>query len=245
MTNDPISSLANFDEEHIRRAETVLAEFADPHQNTDRWIPIWSNYDLQRSLKKFLKETGSDINNIFRGLWNLLSHTHAPLTPTIIYFQRAIYYFPFSSYHYSHPRVTREQLDFTWIVSGLKEGCTPAQAYLTLSVLNEEQLATCKSEILAALKDSEYLEHALHTEGIRSPDTLPYGNYQIEPIEVESIVADVVCYSLEGAWIGKIMHQVVGKDAEQWVKAFYPRIPAPFDWQALIQKRLGEEANEE
>lgn len=241
MTNDPIPNPNNSEEEYVRRAEAVLAGFTDSHQNTDGWIPVWSNYDLQRSLEKFLKETGSDINNIFRGLWNLLGHTHAPLTPTMLYFQRAIYYFPFSSYHSTYTRV-REQLDFTWMISALREGCTAAQAYLALSVLNEEQLAACKEEILAALKDSEYLEYAFHTEGIRSPDTLPYGNYQIEPIETESIVADVVCYSLEGAWIGKIMHQVVGKDAEQWVKAFYPRIPAPSHWQMLIQKRLGEEA---
>jgi hypothetical protein len=260
-TSFPLSSL-----ERIQHAEELLASCTDTTTITEQWVPVWSNYYLERLVAKILGKQGAELNDLFRGFWNLLGHTRVPLTTRVAYFQRSVCFVVFGSLRF-HPVLTQtagyisfmyqpytrfpdprvlhhrsliEQLDFTWMVSEIKEGCTPAQAYLTLSVLNEEQLSTCKAEILEALKDSEYLEHALHTEGIRSPDTLPYGNYQIERIEVQSIEADVVCYSLEGVWLGVIMHEVREGKAEQWVKAFYPRIPAPSDWQTLIQKRLDD-----
>jgi hypothetical protein len=90
MTNDPISSPADSEEECVRRAEELLAQCTNPKANTDSWIPAWSSYMLDRIIEKILDVPGAETNDLLKGLWNLLDHTQAPLHPYMTEFQRAI-----------------------------------------------------------------------------------------------------------------------------------------------------------
>jgi len=237
MTEDPIANKIDSEVERVRRAEALLARHTNPNKNHDGWIPAWSSYSLEQTVEEILGVDGSETNDLFQGLWNLLTHTQAPLNPTMEDFQFAIVRFPIRRRY----RAQLERADFRWMMTALKEGSTAAQAYLTLSILRKEQLADCKDEILDALKDSEYLDEALHTEGLRSPDTLGYGHYQIEPIEVPSGMADGVYYDNNGARLGMIISEVRDDKEHRRVRPLSPYTPAPSNWQELIQKDLEDE----
>ncbi len=237
MTNDPIPSLEDSEAERIRVAEERLSRCTNPNRNTDGWIPVWSSDWLDRIVQIVLGEPNAKPTDIFRGLWNLLSHTQAPLTEVMTEFQRAIIITTRIRY-----RTLWTDADFSWVMTSIKkEDCTAAQAYLSLSLLKEEQLATCKEEILGTLKDSEYLEQALHTEGILSLETLPYGNFQIHPIKVQGVVVDGVGHGFDGTWLGIIVHDVRDNQVERRFSTIYPGIRAPAYWKMLIQKYLGDE----
>jgi hypothetical protein len=238
MTNDPIPSLEDSEEERIRVAEERLSRCTNPNQNVDGWIPVWSSDWLDRIVQIVLGEPNAKPTDIFRGLWNLLSHTQAPLTEVMTEFQRAITITTRIRY-----RTLWTDADFSWVMTALKKGCTPAQAYLSLSLLKEEQLALCKAEILEALKDSkpQYFEQAFHQDGIRPPDVMPYGHYQIHTIEVNLVVANGVIYSENGTYLGIVLYDVRDGIMDNRVHEIEPRIPAPTHWKMLVQKYLGDE----
>jgi hypothetical protein len=238
MSNDSIPSLEDSEEERVRRAEELLAQCTNPKANTDGWLPAWASSCLDHSIKTILDLPGSESTVPIKGLWNLLTHTQAPLTEAMTEFQRAIRISTLIRHR------TLFDADFSWMVNALKKrDCTAAQAYLSLSFLQEEHLALCKTEILEALKDSkrEYFEQAFHQDGIRPPDVMPYGHYQIHTIEVNLVVANGVIYSEDGTYLGVILYDVKDGIMDNRVHEIKPPIPAPTHWKMLVQKYLGDE----
>lgn len=238
MTNAQIPSLEDSEEERVRRAEELLARCTNyKGSNNEKWIPTWSSHMVKQIVEEILRVPRSKPTDVLRGLWNLLAHTHANLTEAMTEFQREIIITTLVRYR------TLYDGDFSWIGNAIKqEDFTPAQAYLTLNVLKEEQLAFYKEKVLAALEKSEFLHRALHTPGIWSPDILPYGHYQIEPIELESGIVDGVFYDYwVGAKFGNVISEVHDNHERIRVLPLNGHHPAPSHWQELIQKRLDDD----
>lgn len=241
MNNDSIPSLGDSEEERVRRAEELLARRTNQKSssnNNNDWVPAWSSVSLERTVEMILGVPEGKTNDLFQGLWNLLGHTQAPLNGDMTEFLLAIVRLAINSRY----RRQWQQTNFGWMMTALKKGSTAAQAYLTFLLLNEEHLTACKEDILVALRNSEFLHRALHAPGIWSSDILPYGHYQIEPVEMQIGVADGVVFEYwTGARLGTIMNEVHDDQERERVRPFDPRIQPPSHWQELIQKRLDDE----
>jgi hypothetical protein len=201
----------------------------------NEWVPAWSSTSLSQTVKTILRESGCTVKELFLGLWNLLAHTNAPLTSQVAEFLFAIMR---SALVNRYPREWQRE-DYEWMVTELKKGSTAAQAYLAILELSEEQLATCEEEILLTMRDSEFLHRALHTSGITSPDVLPHGHYKIQPLEIQSRLANGVYYGYSwGAILGTV---TIDNEESKKVSTYNPFISAPSNWQELIQEYLGPE----
>jgi len=213
---------SNPDAERVQQVEVLLLK----HNMTqarlaNEWVPAWSSMSLHQTVKMILRESESTVKELFLGLWNLLDHTNAPLTSQVAEFLFATMR---SALVYRYPKEWQRE-DYEWMVTELKKGSTVAQAYLAILILSEEQLASSKKEILLAMRDSEFLHRALHTYGIRSPDVLPYGYYQIEPLEIQSRLANGVYYDYSwGAILGTV---TINNKESKRVSVYNPFIPAP------------------
>lgn len=200
----------------------------------NEWVPAWSSMTLGNTLKSLFWDTKITVKEMYLGLWNLLSHTNSPLTPAVAEF---LYVTIRIVMVYRSPKEWQSE-DYEWMIPELKKGSTTAQAYLAAFVLAEEHKAVCRQEILLAMQGNEFLHRVLHIPGIMSPDVVPYGYYQIEPLVVESQVANGVLYNFN---LGAVLGTVVTIDGTTGVKFFRPFIPAPSHWQELIQTFLGSE----
>ncbi|MGV8948886.1 MAG: hypothetical protein ACOH2E_05935 [Candidatus Paracaedibacter sp.] len=127
------------------------------------WIPAWSSYGLEQLIEKTLSSPKGCISDLFLGFWKALDETNAPLTKPMCHFIKDMIVYSWLNYRWRDKPNKKENFDwsdFEWIVPLVNKGCTKAQAYLAVFVLNyfPIEMAKCKGTILNILKKSDFIE---------------------------------------------------------------------------------------
>jgi hypothetical protein len=145
-------SLSDDEMVRINSARDVFLRFRSANE-TPVWIPAWSSAALEHVLDELLAPAGSQIADVFWGLWAALGQSSAPLSAPMANFLLDVVKYCFGRY-----RARYESEDFHWLALSMQQGCTEAQAYLAAFALPPALIQSCREAIMNALKSSEFCE---------------------------------------------------------------------------------------
>ena len=140
--------------QRIEDAQNRLMQFRS-NDTSSVWIPVWSSATLERAVEAVLSSPDSEIGDVFRGLWNALGQSKAPLNDTMTSFLLDIVKICYGSRY----RARYEAEDFGWMRIALQQGCSKAQAYLAAIALPPAIIVGCRDSIIKILTGTEFFEN--------------------------------------------------------------------------------------
>ncbi|MEP0883708.1 hypothetical protein NDI49_19325 [Trichocoleus sp. ST-U3] len=150
--------MSNYQRQRVDKAYELLLRLTAENQvqgHISEWTPAWSSAYLEKTVEEILTQPQSTISDLFRGLWKLLAQTNATLTTTMAHFLRDIVVLCFTQY-----RELYDVEDFEWMTTLVNDGCSEAQAYLSLYALPDQWIGNCHKAILAALEGTDFITEA-------------------------------------------------------------------------------------
>jgi len=132
-----------------KAARVMLSRLSVP--DLAPWQPAWSSVLLHATLAQLLEPPEGRIEDVLGGLWSHLGSADVVLTQLVSTFVLEVLKLTFV------PNRTRyEAADFSWLVAGVNEGCSQAQAYFALHALPPRLTAECRVALLETLTSTKF-----------------------------------------------------------------------------------------
>jgi hypothetical protein len=151
----PTSDLKVKESDRLQAARLMLLKLS-----VDMEEPIWSSWMLEKMLDAIVTTPGGSISDLLHALFDILGEFKVQLTATVANFIKQISISCFTRYRKSY-----DAADFSWMIQHLREGWTPAQAYLALYSIPEDLVNRCRQSILNALASTSFYAEAVNNLG--------------------------------------------------------------------------------
>lgn len=138
-----------------KTARLVLSRLSVP--NLAPWQPAWSSLLLQETIAQLLEPPDGRIEDLLGGLWSHFGAAEVVLTQLVAAFVRDVVKLTFGPH-----RTRYEAADFSWLVAGVNEGCSAAQAYFALHALQPKLTFECRTALLETLASTPFAALARH-----------------------------------------------------------------------------------